>query len=197
MNKFLRYTAAITCGVVIIATNSLAQRAGQAVTVRYGTVTGMQIVDLNNSDALKGALVGGAFGAALTKSSKSSSRRNRNAAIGATLGAISGAAKRNEGRLYSVQTNEGSVMKIATEQTEIRIDDCVIVEESGGRTNIRRTAMSTCSAETQEILKEPKMVEEMQEEAADCLAAKDELVNAETDDALERAVRKIQVLCYN
>ena len=197
MNKFLRYTAAITCGVVIIATNSLAQRAGQAATVRYGTVTGMQIVDLKNADALKGALVGGAFGAALTKSSKSNRRRNRNAAIGAALGTARGASKNNEGRLYTVETNEGTRIQIATEQTEIRIDDCVIVEESGGSANIRRTATAACTPETQEVMREPQMVEEAQEEAAECVAAKNELVNAETDDAMERAVRKIQVLCYN
>jgi hypothetical protein len=34
---------------------------------------------------------------------------------------------------------DGTVMQIVTEQKEIRVDDCVIVEESGGRANIRRT----------------------------------------------------------
>ena len=197
MNRFFQTTALIASCVVILATNALAQRAGQSATVRYGTVTSMQIVDLNNADAVKGALVGGAFGAALTKSSKSTKRRNRNAAIGATMGAMRGASKSNEGRLYSVRTNEGSVIQIATEQTEIRIDDCVIVEESGGSANIRRTSLSTCAPETQEILQEPQMAEEVQEEAAECFAAKDELVIAETDEAMERAIRKIQVLCYN
>ncbi len=79
-------------GVVVVAacvmafeTVAQAQRAGQMATIRYGTVVSMQTVDLKDGNAGKGALVGGAFGAALTKSSKSSSRRRRNAAIGAAL----------------------------------------------------------------------------------------------------------------
>ena len=38
---------------------------------------------------------------------------------------------------------------------------------------------------------------EFQEEAAECSAAKDALVAAETDEQIDRAVRKIQILCYN
>ncbi len=191
-------------GVVIVAacvmvsvTDALAQRAGQTASIRYGTVVGMQTVDLNNADALKGALVGGAFGAALTKSSKSSSRRRRNAAIGAVVGTAAGAAKRQTGRRYSVRTNEGTVMQIVTEQTEIRVDDCVIVEEAGGRANIRRTALSACDVASQAIMNEPDIQAELQEEAAECTVAKDGLNNAETDEQLEFAMRKIQILCYN
>ena len=68
----------------VVASTALAQRAGQSVTVRTGIVTAMKSVDLNDGNAVAGALVGGAFGAALTRSSKSSGRRDRNAAIGAS-----------------------------------------------------------------------------------------------------------------
>ncbi len=183
--------------VMVSVPGALAQRAGQMASIRYGTVVGMQTVDLKNNDALKGALVGGAFGAALTKSSKSSSRRRRNAAIGAVVGTAAGAAKRQTGRRYSVRTNEGTVMQIVTEQTEIRIDDCVIVEEAGGRANIRRAALSACDVASQAIMNEPDIQAELQEEAAECTAAKDGLVNAETDEQMDFAVRKIQILCYN
>ncbi len=88
-------------------------------------------------------------------------------------------------------------MQIVTEQTEIRIDDCVIVEESGGRANIRRTALSACDVAPQPIMNEPDIQAELQEEAAECTAAKDQLLNAETDEQMEFAVRKIQILCYN
>ncbi len=191
-------------GVVVVAacvmfsvTGALAQRAGQLATIRHGTVVGMQTVDLNNADALKGALVGGAFGAALTKSSKGSSRRRRNAAIGAVVGAAAGAANRQTGRRYSVRTNDGTVFQIVTEQTEIRVDDCVIVEEAGGSANIRRTALSACDVASQAIMNEPDIRAELQEEAAECTAAKEGLINAETDEQMEFAVRKIQILCYN
>ena len=183
--------------VMVSATGALAQRAGQMATIRTGTVVGMQTVDLNNADALKGAVVGGAFGAALTKSSKSSSRRRRNAAIGAVIGTAAGAAKKQTGRRYSVRTNEGTVIQIVTEQTEIRIDDCVFVEDAGGRANIRRAALSACDAASQAVINEPDIQAELQEEAAECSVAKQGLIDAETDAQMELAVRKIQILCYN
>lgn len=182
---------------MVLATGAVAQRAGQVATIRHGTVVGMQTVDLNNSDALKGALIGGAFGAALTSSSKSSSRRRRNAAIGAVMGTAAGASRSNMGRLYSVRAMDGTIIQVATEQTEIRVDDCVMVEESGGRANIRRAAQSACDAASQAVLNEPEIMAELQEEAAECTAAKEELVAAETDEQMEFAVRKIQILCYN
>ncbi len=197
MKRVLPGVVVLAACVIVSATGALAQRAGQLATIRHGTVVGMQTVDLNNADALKGALVGGAFGAALTKSSKSSSRRRRNAAIGAVIGTAAGAANRQTGRRYSVRTNEGTVMQIVTEQTEIRIDDCVIVEEAGGRANIRRTALSACDVASQAIMNEPEIQAELQEEAAECTVAKDQLLNAETDEQMEFAVRKIQILCYN
>ena len=166
-------------------------------TIRYGTVVSMQTVDLKDGNAAKGALVGGAFGAAMTKGSKSASRRRRNAAIGAVVGAGVAASKKTTGRSYSVRTNEGIVMRIVTEQTAILVGDCVIVEESGGRANIRRTALSACDVASQALMNGAEIQAELQEEAAECSAAKDGLVNAETDEQMELAVRKIQILCYN
>ncbi len=154
----------------------------------------------NYSDDSTTALPGGAqfkFRAALTKSSKFSSRRRRDAAIGAVIGTAAGAANRQTGRRYSVRTNDGTVFQIVTEQTEIRVDDCVIVEESGGRANIRRTAQSACDVASQAIMNAPDIQAELQEEAAECSAAKEGLINAESDEQMDFAVRKIQILCYN
>jgi outer membrane lipoprotein SlyB len=176
---------------------SFGQRAGQSTTVRTGYVTGMKSVDLNDSSAIGGALVGGAFGAALTSSSKSSSRRRRNAAIGAVLGGAAAASSTRPGRLYTVMTNEGTGIQIATEQTEIRVDDCVFVEESGGTANIRRAPATACEPASQSVMESPAVVEELHEEAEECAAAKQELVDADTDEAIDFAVRKIKLLCYD
>jgi len=46
-------------------------------------------------------------------------------------------------------------------------------------------------------LLEADMIEELQEEANECAAAKQELVDADTDEAVDRAVRKVQLLCYD
>ncbi len=44
-------------------------------------------------------------------------------------------------------------------------------------------------------MQDPAIQEEMQEEAAECTAAKKELVAAETDEEVDRALRKISILC--
>jgi len=184
-------------GLALASVIASAQRAGQSVTVRTGTVTGMRSVDLNDGNALAGALVGGAFGAALTRSSKSSGRRDRNAAIGAVLGAAAAASSTRPGRIYTVQTNEGTTVQIATEQTEIRVEDCVFIEESGGSANIRRAPATACDPKSADVMKDADIVAELQEEASECAAAKQELVNADSDDAVDRAVRKVKLLCYD
>ncbi len=197
MKRLLLGVVVVAACVMVSVTGALAQRAGQMATIRYGTVVSMQTVDLNDGNAAKGALVGGAFGAAMTKSSKSSSKRRRNAAIGAVVGTAVAASKKTTGRQYSVRTNEGTVMQIMTEQTAILVGDCVIVEEAGGRANIRRTALSACDVASQPLMKGAEIQADLQEEAAECSAAKDGLVNAETDEQMEVAVRTIQILCYN
>ena len=181
----------------VVASTALAQRAGQSVTVRTGIVTAMKSVDLNDGNAVAGALVGGAFGAALTRSSKSSGRRDRNAAIGAVLGGAAAASKSTRGRIYTVTTSDGTMIQIATEQTEIRVDDCVYVEQGGGAANIRRAPATACEPESQQVMNDPAIVEELQEEANECAAAKQELVDADSDQAVDRAVRKVQLLCYD
>ncbi len=197
MKRLLLGAVVVAACVMVSVTGALAQRAGQMAIIHYGTVVGMVTVDLNDGNVVKGALVGGAFGAALTKSGKSSSRRRRNAAIGAVVGTAAAAAKKTTGRRYSVRTYEGTVMQIVTEQTAILVGDCVIIEEASGRANIRRTALSACDVASQSLMNSPDIQAELQEEAAECTAAKDGLVNAETDEQMDLAVRKIQILCYN
>mgnify|MGYP001822302268 FL=1 len=188
----------VLAGCLLLATqHAFAQRAGQSATVRTGTVTAMRSVDLNDGNAVKGMLVGGAFGAALTRSSKSSGRRDRNAALGAVLGGAAAASKTRPGRVYTVTTNEGTAIQIATEQTEIRVDDCVFLEESGGTANIRRAPATACDPASQDVMKDAAIIEEMQEEASECAAAKQELVDADSDEAIDRAVRKVKLLCYD
>jgi outer membrane lipoprotein SlyB len=197
MTRYRRIVGLVAVGLALTSASAFAQRAGQSITVRTGTVTAMQSVDLNDKSALGGALVGGAFGAALTRSSKGSSRRDRNAAIGAVLGGAAAASSRRPGRLYTVQTNEGTMIKIATEQTEIRVDDCVFVEEAGGSANIKRAPATACDPASADVMDDADVIEELQEEAAECAAAKQALIDAETDEEIDRAVRKVKLLCYD
>jgi hypothetical protein len=82
---------------------------------------------------------------------------------------------------------------IVSEQSEIAIGDCVTVENAGtGSANIRRASSALCespgalSAATQENL---------QEEAADCIAAKDKVLAADTDEDVAAAIRAARIAC--
>lgn len=183
--------------VLVISTTAWSQRAGNVAKIQNGIVVSIRTVDLKDGDALKGAINGGAWGAILTRSSASSGRRDRNVAIGAIVGANRANNQRVEGRLYSVEMPGGEIIQVATEQTEIKIDDCVAVEQSGSNANIRRMSEAACYPTNADIMSDPRIIEEAQEEAAECVAAKEELINAESDEELDRAARKIQILCYD
>ena len=188
----------IYLSISYFAPDAYAQRAGDSATVRAGEVTGMRSVDLNDGNAVGGAVVGGAVGAALSGSSTTSRRRNRNAAIGAILGSAAASSRRTEGRIYTVTTGDGTMIQVATEQTEIRVGDCVFVEQSGGGTNIRRAPATACEPATQAMLRDDENIRaEIQGDADICFAARQELADAEDNAAFDLAVRKVKLLCYD
>lgn len=146
------------------------------------------------STAGRGALVGGAVGYGLTRNRSSSSR----AAATVAGAAVGGAARsRTEGsreaREYEVATATGTVL-IISDQTEIQVDDCVIVENPGNsNANIRRVAQTYCDPASADVVAE--LQDEAMEEARECVSAKQELAAADTDAAFDRAMRKVEILC--
>lgn len=166
-----------------------AQRVGQATTIRFGIVRSVQQVPLQ-SDAATGALVGGTIG--LVAGSR---RPARNALIGAAAGgAVTAAAQGNRtGFAYTVQLNDGSMVRIVSNQSEIRSGDCVAVEQVGQTSNIRREPAGFCAPGNAQALQAVQPV--TQAAAAHCEAAKEELVMASTPEAVDLASRKIDMLC--
>ncbi|EAQ97756.2 hypothetical protein [Congregibacter litoralis] len=172
-----------------------AQRAGQSVSVQYGVVTGGQQLDLNSGAVPRGAVVGGALGLASARGKKSS-KKTRNALIGAAAGsALSGAAQGDtRGMVYNVAlTGAAGEMQVVTDQREIRIGDCVAVERAGETANLRRVSDGFCEAANASVVE--ALAEESAEEASECAAAKDAVVNAATIEAAELAAVKMRLLC--
>lgn len=179
--------------VALMSSPLMAQKSGQSIQIQYGIVVASKYVQ-EKSNAGKGALVGGAIGLYAGKG-KSSGTKFRRTAAGAAVGgaAASGAQGDRSAREYQVQTASGTIV-IISDQTEIQVDDCVIVENPGGKNaNIRRVAYTYCDPASADVVAE--MQDEMLEEAQECVAAKQELSAAETDDAVDRALRKISILC--
>ncbi len=197
ISRFHAMVLIVCIAPLILSAPVHAQRAGQSATIRAGEVTSIRTVDLRDGNAVGGALVGGAFGAALSGTSSSSRSRNRNAALGALLGGAAASSQTRQGRIYTVSTSDGTMIQVATEQTEMRIGDCVFVEQSGGGTNIRRAPATACEPESRAVLADEDVNTEMQRDASICFSARQELADAEDDASFDRAARKVKLLCYD
>jgi len=185
--------AATAVAICLAAGPASAQKSGQSIQIQHGVVVSSSYVQ-EKSDAGKTALVGGAVGYGLTRN-KSSSTKALATAGGALVGA--GAKSRLEGdreaRQYEVQTATGMVV-IISDQTEIQVDDCVTIENPGStNANIRRVDDAICDPASAEVV--AQLEDEFMEEAEECVSAKTELAAAQTDEAFDRAMRKVEILC--
>jgi uncharacterized protein YcfJ len=171
-----------------------AQKKGQSMSVQHGIVAKSERVDLSENKAPSGAVVGGTIG--LMTGRSSGYKRRRNAAIGAAAGGLLGAAGSTQqmGMMYTVETASGAI-KVVTDQTEIHIGDCVVVETVDNRANVRRVNREVCDPAAQEVVKE--LDQEFREEAAECASARAELATAKTDAEFDRALMKVDILCNN
>ena len=188
--------ALVTVLLLFYSGTASAQRSGQSMSIQTGVVIAAQAVDLQSA-AGRGAAIGGVVGLAATSSNRSTSRRLRNTAIGAGTGALiaRGAQGNLDGMQYTIETGPGSQIVVVTDQTQVRIGDCVNVEQaSGGTANVRRVADSLCEAAFSNSVDED-LHTYMQYEADMCQNAKERLMEAETDEAFEVAMRRVNFLC--
>ncbi len=196
MNRTLQFstlTIAVSLGC-LLAGNGWAQRAGQSVSIQYGTVTQGRQVDLKSGAVPGGAVVGGTLGL-LSASGKSTSKKVRNSLIGGIAGGAiaSGAQGSTMGMLYDVDMGAGGRMQVVTDQREIRNGDCVAVEKSGETANIRRVSSAYCNPDNSAAV--AAVAAESTKDADECVTAKQQLVDAKTADELELARKKLELLC--
>jgi hypothetical protein len=158
-----------------------------AVSIRYGVVESAVTVEEDSQHA-GGALLGGAMGALIGRHGPRSHTGLRVAAGAATGAAIQGATTGGTSQQYTVKMLSGGSTVISTEQTDIRQGDCVSIEQ-GDYDNIRRVGSVFCQPPEQPA------PEHHQSAATNCNAAKKELSAADTDDEVDIAIRKVQVLC--
>lgn len=187
----------LTVAVAALLTFSVAAQSagkpGSAVRITTGTVQKAERTRLD-SNAGKGALIGGTIGL-ISASGQSGGKKARNAIIGAGTGAlIAGATEGSrEGMIYTVNTSANESIRIVSDQTGIMVGDCVVVEESGDTNNIRRVAREACDKASKPVI--AQLQPQLQGDAAECAAAKDQLVSASTAEAVDIAIRKVKILC--
>ena len=185
----------VVAGLMLTPGPAEAQKKGQSVKVQHGIVVKAERVDLTDSKTTQGALVGGTIGL-VASSGKSGKTKRRNTALSAAAGGLIGSARSTTqmGMMYTVEIAGGAV-KVVTDQTEIHMGDCVIVEVANDRANVRRVNREVCDPAAAEVVKE--LNEEFLEEAAECASARAELAAAKTDAEFDRALMKIDILCNN
>jgi hypothetical protein len=190
MPKTLRHlTWMLALTVLGCQTNTF--RVGQTTSVQFGTVTNVEQVNLT-SDVPAGALIGGTLGLIAGGGGRNAPR---NAILGAAVGAGATAVAQGNrtGIAYTVRMLNGSTIRIITDQSEIRVGDCVAIERAGDTNNIRRENPAYCASQNQQAVQ--AIQQQTQAAAAHCEAAKQELVAATTPEAVNLATAKVNLLC--
>ncbi len=178
-------------GLTAVTGCETGMRRGQSATVQFGIVRSAEQITLDSA-AAQGALIGGMLGVA-TGGRRDSTAGNaiRGAAVG---GVATAAAEGNrKGTAYTVDLLDGSATRIVTDQHEIRTGDCVAVERTGTTANIRRKSPAYCDRANTRAVQTVESATRSQ--AARCESAKEELEKANSDEAVDLATRKIELLC--
>jgi outer membrane lipoprotein SlyB len=159
-------------------------------TVTYGRITAVRQVDIQNQGAqAAGTLIGGALGVASGSGQSRSNRALRGVGGAAVGNRIAGAAGSSTGFEYTVLIGGTNTIRMVTEQAGLRVGDCVSVER-GAFNNIRLADDARCDAAAKAAVPASDAAE-----ANACLAAKEQLLNANTDADFDRAERRMRLLC--
>ena len=100
-----------------------------------------------------------------------------------------------DGMQYTVEVRPGTRITVVTDQTQVRVGDCVNVEQAGsGTANVRRVSEALCEAALAGQVDE-QLRADMSREADMCLQAKERMMEADSDEAFEVAMRRVKFLC--
>ena len=165
--------------------------------IEYAIVTNVEMVKLK-SDVGKNAAIGGIWGLAIgAVAGGDAGSAVAGAAAGSAFTAIT--TKIDEGSSkatsYTLKRRDGSEIKVVTEDKHLESGDCVAVE-TGNTTNLRHVSQEMCTPPLDHPV-ENELAEGHQEDAGVCHDAKMELLNAETEEDLTAATKKVRVLCQH
>ncbi|BFM20001.1 hypothetical protein [Gilvimarinus japonicus] len=186
------YGVAVACLLLSSCANGVSQSdLNYSININYGTVDAIDNVKID-SDAGSGAAMGGIVGAATS----GHHNRGEHALEGAVAGGILAALLQGNRDAYSYQISlaRGGTLKVITEQGDIRVGDCVSVEQ-GRTTNVRRVASVYCDSHGNAALQHPHVVSSAQEDAAECHTAKQIALKAETEEDIDLAIKRVRALC--
>ena len=191
MNKTFLITALLSAS--LCATGSV--QASKIISVAYGTITGVNQQQKDTSGAKAGgAVVGGLLGL-YTGRGKSRSNKALRGLGGAAVGsAAGGVAARGTQLVYTVSLVKGGTVRVVMDSGNFHRGDCVAVEQGGASANMRRVSGEFCD----NLDRVPQQYRaEHQKEAGECAQAKQQLLDAQTEDAVKAAQMKMNILCQD
>lgn len=197
MTRSLRTAAALGISLVLAAALLSAQVSrdsrNKTIRIQYGKVAKIDAVTMKSDAVPAGAVVGGILGLAL--SGPKAKDKAAGAAIGAGGGALMGKALegKNTASAFTITMNDGSTIKVITEQKDLRVDDCVSVEQ-GDQTNLRRVDAVFCDRGSS-VHTDADVQQDQQRDSDVCQSAQQQLLDATTDADMQRAVAKVKALC--
>ena len=167
--------------------------------VQYGRITNVAATTVNNSTSQNvGTLVGGGIGLATGSGQSGSNRALRTiggAAAGRGVGTLAGRSQAFE---YTVLIGGTTTTRIISDQAGKRVGDCVAIEQ-GQFNNIRLVPDARCTPPAPRAAAPapaPVAVAPAEMKAASaCEQAKQQVLSAETDEALSLAERRMRLLC--
>ena len=170
--------------------------------VSYGRITAVQPVTTASSGAqTTGALVGGTIGLVSGSGQSGSNRALRGIGGGFAGQQVGRLASQQQQFEYTVLLGGTSTIRMITDQSGLRVGDCVSVER-GAFDNLRLVADAKCArpaapASTPAPKPAPATAPAPEDVAAAnaCLQAKEALLEATTEDTFNLAERRVRLLC--
>ncbi|MFC4701309.1 hypothetical protein ACFO4O_14155 [Glaciecola siphonariae] len=187
-------TKAILLSALCLAFSAQAVDRNQlnsTISINYGEVIGVERGKIDSS-APGGAVMGGIVGAATS----GKHHRGKHALEGALAGGILSAILDGSRDAYTYQISlvNGSEVKVTTEQSGIRVGDCVSFEQ-GRTTNVRRVPAVHCQHNNHPVMQDAYVQSSASFDAAQCHNAKELVLQAKTEEAMDLAIKKVSVFC--
>jgi outer membrane lipoprotein SlyB len=170
------------------STNSM---SNASIAVQYGRIENIEQVALA-PDYGAGALVGGALGL-LATANRSGASQVAGVAAGAGLGALIAQEAAGSAEKFTVRLISNSTIDIVSEIQDLALGDCVSIEQ-GQHANIRRVSSVMCLTSPSDPAYQP-MNNSVVAESAQCLQAKQELMNATTMEQTDIGYKKMRAFC--
>ena len=173
--------------------------------VSYGRITAVNMVTEASTRAQTGgALVGGTLGLVSGSGQSGSNRALRGIAGGVAGQQIGRVASQRQAFEYTILLGGTQTITMVSDQAGKRVGDCVAVER-GAFNNLRLVADSKCNPAPARAAAAPAPAKAAPAAAKPtpaevgaanaCVQAKEQLLAAETDEAFDRAERRVRLLC--